>query len=113
MQRAAAKIVTALPMSSAAKAGVIADVMGQINSYIELRGEQESASPPTARRLSVEPCQYVDALQNFACSASLKEEKAARRRNAVSFPVGPTGSGRSISCSRNTVGSRSCPDDVH
>jgi IS605 OrfB family transposase len=80
MQRAAAKIVTALPLSSAAKAGVIADVMGQINSYIELRGKQETASPPTARRLSDAPSDYVEALQNFAGATNLKEENAARAR---------------------------------
>jgi IS605 OrfB family transposase len=80
MQRAASEIVTALPLSSAAKAGVIADVMGQINSYIELRGKQETASPPTARRLSDAPPDYVEALQSFAGATNLKEENAARAR---------------------------------
>src|SRR5579871_4503157 len=43
MQRAAAEIVTPLPLSSGAKRGVINDVMGQINSYIEVRRKQETA----------------------------------------------------------------------
>ena len=38
------------------------DVRGQINSYIELRGQQETTSLPTARRLSADPSGYVDAL---------------------------------------------------
>ena len=80
MQRAAAEIVTPLPLSSAAKAGVIGDVMGQINSYIELRGKQEAASLPTARRLSAALPDYVDALQNFAGTTNLKEENVARAR---------------------------------
>lgn len=78
MQRAAAEIVTPLPLSTAAKTGVIGDVMGQINSYIELRVKQETASPPTAGRLSAAPPDYVDALQNFAGTTNLKEENAAR-----------------------------------
>jgi hypothetical protein len=80
MQPAAAEIVTPLPLSSAAKAGVIGDVMGQINSYIELRVKQETTSPPTARRLSAALPDYLDALQNFASTTNLKEENAARAR---------------------------------
>ena len=88
MQRAAAEIVTPLPLSSAAKAGVIGDVMGQINSYIELCGKQETASPPTARRLSAALPDYVDALQSFAGATNLKEENAARTRLLSEAHVG-------------------------
>jgi putative transposase len=78
MQRAAAKIVTPLPLSNAAKAGVINDLMGQINGYIEVRGVQETTSLPTARRLSSDPSSYVDALETFAGAANLKEENTSR-----------------------------------
>ena len=81
MAREARGIVTALPLSNAAKAGVVGDVMGQINSYIERRGQQENTSLPTVQRLSgADTRDYVDALQAFVGTLSLKEENAARGR---------------------------------
>src|SRR5579871_926270 len=61
MSRAAAELLTRLPLSAAAKAGVRVDVISQINSYIERRGQNKRSSLPTVQRLSGSPTGYADA----------------------------------------------------
>jgi len=80
MSRAAAELLTRLPLSAAAKAGVRVDVISQINSYIERRGQNKRSSLPTVQRLSGSPTGYADALDNLARAVSAEEEDAARWR---------------------------------
>ena len=54
MQTRIYRFVRPLPLGQAAKAGIRIDVQGQLNSYIELRKDQEGAQVPTASRLNEE-----------------------------------------------------------
>ena len=76
----AAPIVRPLPLSTAAKAGVCADLGISLASFRELREKQENAGAPTPRRLNPEDQRalYADALTRLAQAAALEDINAAR-----------------------------------
>ncbi len=76
----AAPIVTPLPLSIGAKAGLISDVAGQLSSYIELQNEQENASRPTAARLNASRVDYEISLDALQSSTTIESENNARDR---------------------------------
>jgi hypothetical protein len=69
MQTRIYRFVRPLPLGQAAKAGIRIDVQGQINSYIQLRHDQEGAQIPTASRLYEESPAYEAARR--ACDFGL------------------------------------------
>ena len=75
----AMRIVKPLPLSTAAKAGVSADIGAALDSYRELLGEQENAGTPTVRRLrEIERASsYEEANARFAESLTKDEEREA------------------------------------
>ena len=76
----AAPIVKPLPLSTAAKSGVCADLGISIASFRELRREQENAGKPAPRRLNREDQRqlYADALNQIASAVSLDDINNAR-----------------------------------
>jgi hypothetical protein len=70
MQTRIYRFVRPLPLGQAAKAGIRIDVQGQLNSYIELRKDQEGAQVPTASRLNEDSPAYDFALAELATLGS-------------------------------------------
>jgi IS605 OrfB family transposase len=70
MQTRIYRFVRPLPLGHAAKAGIRIDVQGQLNSYIELRQDQEGAQVPTASRLNEDSPAYDLALAELATLGS-------------------------------------------
>ena len=73
-------ILKPLPLSTAAKSGVCADIGAALASFRELREKQENAGKPTPRRLNPEDQRalYADALNRLAAADALDEINTAR-----------------------------------
>jgi len=101
MQDRIYRFVRPLPLSQAAKAGIRIDVQGQLNSYIELRRDQEGAQIPTAGRLNEQTPAYDAALAELAALGSdidrenqLRDEIARLARSPRLRPVSYYGNTR-------------------
>lgn len=80
--RRAAPLLRPLPLSCAAKAGVMADLAGQLSSFIELKeaGTHELVSAPSAGRLAPNSHGYCAALDELAAAVDLETENVARNQ---------------------------------
>jgi hypothetical protein len=79
MQSRVYRLLRPLPLGTGAAAGIRYDVLGQINSYIELRKSQEGAQVPTAGRLNVEVPAFDTALDELRqLGSDLARENALR-----------------------------------
>jgi hypothetical protein len=79
MQDRIYRFVRSLPVGQGAKAGIRIDVQGQVNSYIELRKDQEGARISTASRLNGETPAYDAALAELtALGSDLDRENELR-----------------------------------
>jgi IS605 OrfB family transposase len=101
MQTRIYRFVRPLPLGQATKAGIRIDVQGQINSYIELRQDQEGAQIPTASRLNEESVAYEAALAELASLGSdierentLRDDIARLAKSSRLRPVGYYGNTR-------------------
>ena len=76
----AAPVLKPLPLSTAAKAGVCADLGITLASFRELQSEQQNAGKPTVRRLNPEDQRalYADALARLAAASATDDISAAR-----------------------------------
>ena len=95
------RFVRPLPIGQATKAGIRIDVQGQLNSYIELRQDQEGAQIPTTSRLNEESPAYDAALaelatlgSNIARENQLRDEIARLAKSARLRPVSYYGNTR-------------------
>lgn len=84
------RIVKALPVPIAAKAyrSVAGNIIGQVESHIELHDEQASVGVPTVQRLRPDPSEHVAALRALAEAMTVEEETAARDRLAAEARAG-------------------------
>ena len=89
MQTRIYRFVRPLPLGKAAKAGIRIDVQGQINSYIELRKNQEAAQVPTAGRLNEETPAYLPALAELATLGSNIERENELRYEITHLAKAP------------------------
>ncbi len=73
-------MIKPLPISSASKQprAIPGDIIGQVESHIELHDAQDSVGPPTVQRLSGYEPLYEQSLDDLARSLTLEEEKVAR-----------------------------------
>lgn len=88
LRRIKARIINPVPMGSAAKSGLLKDLEGQLLSHLELREEQEAASPPSVQRLQTEAGAWETALVELARSGTLEQETAARDRLLLELKAG-------------------------
>lgn len=79
MQRRVYRLLRPLPLGTGAGAGIRYDVLGQINSYIELRKSQEGAQVPTAGRLNIDAPAFDAALDELRQLGSNLERESALR----------------------------------
>lgn len=79
LYRRIAAIVRPLPICNGASS-VINDLIAQVESHIELHGEQDSVGLPSVQRLVPDPDAYHDALHQLANAQTVEEENAARDR---------------------------------
>ena len=94
MQTRIYKLLRPLPVGQGAKAGIRIDVQGQVNSYIELRKDQEGAQVPTAGRINVENPEFENALEelrtigsNLSREDELRDEIARLAKSPRLRPV--------------------------
>ena len=78
ISKAAWPMVRPLPLSGAAKAGLLSDVAGQLSSHIELRQAQETPSVPTAARLNATAADYGTTLAQLAAACTVEQENTGR-----------------------------------
>jgi IS605 OrfB family transposase len=74
------KVLVPLPLPSSAKASrsITGDIIGQIESHLELHGEQDSVGLPTVQPLRRDAVSYESALQALVSSRTKEEEDSAR-----------------------------------
>ena len=74
------KIIKPLPICIASKAArsIPGSLVGQIESFIELHGHQQSVGFPSVQRLQRDQRSYEQKLQRFASATVLEEENIAR-----------------------------------